>query len=265
MSEAIVKNIYDQLYNLESKVKKADVYPIHKRLVFDDDQDVDDIYGWLSKHIDFKKGDHLLDAGCGVGFGSCLLGRLHEIKITGISLSDKEVDKANAFASKTGLKGRVTFEKRSFDDLPSEQFDKIIAVESVKHSLNLSKTLKVMKSSLVPGGKLHIVEDFYGRSGLTGDALGYKNDWNLVDVFRLKDFYTILNQDHTSFYDLTQYIPSKSKFRINLKFLFNNILSTFRGNDKMNIYKIFRGGYFLDRLYIDGLMHYGLLTYIKPK
>lgn len=264
MSELVVKKIYDQLYTLESKVKRGDVYPIHKRLVFEEEA-YDDIYGWISKKIKFDDGDKVLDAGCGVGFGSCILGKEHFIEVKGISLSDKEVSTANSYAIKVGLEDRVKFEKQSFDSLTGETYNKIIAVESIKHSLNLSFTLGVLVKALKPGGTLYLVEDFYTQRGLTADAKNYNDDWNLVDVFRLEDYYQGLENGKTVFHDLTQYIPSKRRILINIKLAFHHIGNIFRKDNEMNVHKIFRGGYYLDRLYVDGLMKYGLLAYTKGK
>ncbi|MEM9544458.1 MAG: methyltransferase domain-containing protein [Bacteroidota bacterium] len=263
MSELVVKDIYDQLFYLESKVKRDDVYPIHKRLVFDPQDDIKDIYGWLSKEIEFKDGDRVLDAGCGVGFGSCLLAKEHNIEVTGISLSEKEVERARLFAKKTMLESRTKFEQKSFDTLDIGTYHKIIAIESIKHSLNLSKSLEVMKAALLPGGTLYIVEDFYGRAELTPDARSYKQDWKLTDVFRLSDYHKVLEIEKTNFRDLTDHMPQKSMLAVNMKLMVNAIASTFQTRKHMNINKIFRGGYYLDRLYIQGWMRYGILSFDK--
>ncbi len=263
MSELVVQQIYDQLYSLESKVKKDHVYPIHKKLVFDGENEIRDIYGWMAMKLDFKDGEKVMDAGCGVGFGSCLMAKAHHIDVTGISLSEKEVEKANQFAKISGLSERVNFKKQSFDELSENSYDKIIAIESIKHSLNLSKTLQVFVDALVPGGTLYIVEDFYNKEKLSSDAHGYKNDWNLVDVFRLSDFYEVLEEENTSYQDLTKYMPTKSKFLVNLKLMFNSLFNNLRSDKEMNLNKIFRGGYYLDRMYLKGTMKYGVLKYAK--
>jgi SAM-dependent methyltransferase len=263
MNELAVKRIYDELYSFESKFKKAAVYPIHKRLKFDEDEGVEDIYGWISKHVSFQIGDKVLDAGCGVGFGSCLLAKAHDIEVVGISLSEMEVEQAKRFAGNSNLVDRVSFKKQSFDTVEKDKYHKIIAIESIKHSLNLSKTLLTLKDALLPGGTLYIVEDFYEKLSLVPDAQYYQNDWSLVDVFRLKDYYEILPQKNTHYSDLTKYIPSKNRMLIHLKLAFNNILSLLKNNPEVNVNKIFRGGYYLDRLYLNKLMKYGILEYTK--
>lgn len=265
MSELIVKEIYDQLFNLESKVKKDKVYPIHKKLVFKGRQDVNDVYDWLSEYVDFEEGDQVLDAGCGVGFGTCLLAKKNKIQITGISLSEKEIVKASDFARNSGLEASTNFIKQSFDEVGVGLYDKIIAIESIKHSLHLSKTLEVLVKALSPGGSLYIIEDFYRDVALTADALGYKEDWKLVDVFRLEDYYKALDKTNTVYEDLTAYMPPKSTLLVSLKLRTNNLFSRVRKGNSMNVNRIFRGGYFLDKLYIAGLMRYGLLAYQKPR
>ena len=263
MSEFVVQQIYDELYNLESRVRKGDAYPIHKKLVFHDEVEIDDIYGWLAKTIDFNEGDVVLDAGCGVGYGTCLLAGKHNINIQGISLSKKEVEKAKKFSEKLGIEDRVSFQRQSFDTLKADKFDKIIAVESIKHAVNLSQTLSGFVDALHIGGSLYIVEDFYAKQDLVPSALKYKKDWNLTDVFRLSDYYAILDKDKTDHIDLTHYMPSKSSFRVNLKLFLTNFMNVFRSTENMDVNRIFRGGYYLDRLYLDGLMRYGVLVYTK--
>ena len=263
MSELVVQQIYDELYNLESRVRKGDSYPIHKKLVFHDEEGINDIYGWLAKTIDFKEGDVVLDAGCGVGYGACLLAKKYNIQVQGISLSEKEVEKANRFSKKLELDNRVSFLKQSFDALNGSKFDKIIAVESIKHAVNLSHTLSVLVDALNKGGSLYIVEDFYQKQDLVPNASKFKKDWNLSDVFRMSDYYAVLDSGKTRYIDLTHYMPSKSSLMVNLKLTLTNFMNAFSSTKKTSVNKIFRGGYYLDRLYLDGLMKYGVLIYTK--
>ncbi len=263
MREDLVKDIYDKLYGLESKRNNKDAYPIHKKLVFSKNG-INDIYEWLNDNEDFLPEMKILDAGCGVGYGSCLLAAENEIHVTGISLSQKEIDLATRYSVKKGVSNKVNFVCKSFDTIAPTSYDIIIAVESLKHSIDLNNTLKILKEALNKNGQLIIIEDYYQNSELVNYAERYVNDWNLVDAFRLEDYYNILEMPYCKYTDLTKYMPVKSEKSTNMKLRFSNVMHFIKGKKDMDIYKIFRGGYYLDKLYASKIMKYGVLKYTKP-
>ncbi|MEE9438861.1 MAG: class I SAM-dependent methyltransferase, partial [Saprospiraceae bacterium] len=216
MSEDLIKNIYDTLFNLEASGAKGTAYPIHKKLVFDNEE-IKDIYEWLNKNIDIPPGSNILDAGCGVGYGTCLIANNSKVNVTGISLSQKEIDLAKLYAHNKKLNHKTNFECKSFDNIEPNTYDIIIAVESLKHSLNLENTLTVLSNALTPDGQIIIVEDFYTEDKLSLDASKYINDWGLIDAFRLNDYYKILKMSDSKITDLTTYMSSKNSFLLTIK------------------------------------------------
>jgi len=255
MSNTAITKIYENLFRLEGN---RGAYPIHKKLVL---PDCKDIYEWLSKKYVFPKGAKVLDAGCGVGFGSLLLAGQHDINITGISLSPSEIEQAQTNADQAELEHRATFAVQSFDDLEAASYDVIITVESVKHSLDLQHTLQVLKNALKPGGQLIIVEDFYHLKKLNSHAKNYINDWLLTDAFRATDYLKVLDYQSIEWQDMTSYMTSKKAFPLYGKLLMLTLGSWWKGKTLLNIYQIFRGGIYLDLLYAKGVMSYKILHY----
>ncbi len=262
MNRVAVQQIYDTLFSTESKLKRQSVYPIHKRLNAQRLQ-YSDIYEWISAEIPFAPSAKVLDAGCGVGYGSILLAKQHNIDITGISLSELELNQARKVATEEGVNKRLSFKLQSFDDVLPNSFDVIIAVESLKHSFDLNKTLTRLKTALRPNGQLVIVEDFYQKQELTPSARKYIADWHLIDAFRLEDYYQVLPSNKCKLTDLTNSMFPKRKWNIQLKLTLVNVVQVTQSSEKAALSKIFRGGFHLDNLYADKLMNYQVLHYHK--
>ncbi len=83
-----------------------------------------------------SESDHVLDAGCGVGGAALYLAENRNLPVTGITLSEKQLEFSKQNAIKRGLDDKVSFQlmdftQTSFED---ESFDMIWACESVCHT-----------------------------------------------------------------------------------------------------------------------------------
>ncbi len=252
-----VEDIYNTLFEFEKRRdKKGEGYPIHKKLKFENPE-ITDIYQWLIKHIDFSSCTKILDAGCGVGFGTLLIAQHTKASLTGISISDLEIDRANNNALQQNLTDKVNFYQASFEEAPGENYDMIIAIESLKHSYDLENTLPILVSKLSSSGVLIIIEDFYTGPPKYHLAEAYNKDWNLKSAYRYDDYTSLLHP--TKIIDLTPKMPKKNSLALVLRQFWLNTLSLFNRSNKL--YKIFRGGIYLDRLYSENKMEYGCLMY----
>jgi len=252
MTEKVVQNIYDSLFHFEGK-KALKPYPIHKKL----DTQVfgyKDIYEWIAKTYNFDSKTNVLDAGCGVGYGSIFLAQQFNCSVTGISISDAEIQKATEFTHDLKLDEHVCFKQLSFDDLPEVQYDFIMAIESVKHTLNWNKTIESLQKSLKPKGTLIIVDDFLVTQNQNSLTKKYARDWALKVLLKQDDFLPEFRLKK----DLTPFVTSKNQFVLKIAILVLSILKPF-----MKVAVIMRGGLYLEQLFRSKVMKYYVIELKK--
>ena len=114
---------------------------------------------------EIKKGEYILDAGCGVGGSSIYLGKTFGCQVEGITLSQLQVDFATKRAMEAGLDCQVHFRVADYTKthFPDESFDVVWAIESVCHAKNKYSFLKEAYRILKKGGRL-IVADFFSNA-----------------------------------------------------------------------------------------------------
>lgn len=250
-----ISDLYNSLFQLESKFKKEGEYPIHKRLDFK--EHYKDIYDYLISKIDIKN-KTILDAGCGVGFGSLLFAKNNATKVTGISVSNLEIERANVTKIKLNLEN-VEFKVGTFDETPPNSFDLIFCVESLKHALVFDNSFQILLEGLKPTGKLYIVDDFFeGKQSITSKK--FMNDWNLNFLFGMSDLKNSSNQFLIEVEDLTHFMIKESLLKINFQLLFFKIFKQHR-----MFKKLFNGGLLLDKLYAKKQMKYQLIIISKKQ
>jgi len=137
-------------------------------------------YEFLQKVLAPKKGELILDAGCGVGGASIWLAEKSEAKFEGITISPIQVKKANINLKKRKLEKKVKFKLMDFFELKykPEFFDKIFAIESFDCSFNDPKELsdkfyKVLKKK----GKLIIFDGFMTINNVSNSDMKTLKKW----------------------------------------------------------------------------------------
>lgn len=247
-----ITQLYNALFQIEAKLKPDEEYPIHKRLNFG--EKFNDIYEYLIYKIDIKD-KYILDAGCGVGFGSLLFAKNKAKKVSGISVSDLEIESANRNKNKYDF-DNVDFEVSIFEDVPSCSYDLIFCVESLKHALDFDNAFNTLLSGLKTNGKLIIVDDFF-ENEMTKTGKAFMSDWNLNFLFALSHFSNIPRKFKLEAEDLTHFMPKKSLLKINMQLLFFKLLN------KSLFKKLFKGGLLLDKMYAEKAMKYQLIIITK--
>lgn len=106
--------------------------------------------------LGLRRGEHLLDAGCGSGETSLFLARRHGVRVTGVTVSDYELDRARHRAESAGLAGATRFQYGDYTQLPfaDGSFDAVLALESLQNAPDLPRVLGELYRVLRPGGRI---------------------------------------------------------------------------------------------------------------
>jgi 2-polyprenyl-3-methyl-5-hydroxy-6-metoxy-1,4-benzoquinol methylase len=107
-------------------------------------------YIWASNHA---RGRRVLDAACGVGYGSLLLHGAGAASVTGVDIAEQAIDEATARA------GRVAqFVRGDISALPFEDasFDLVVCFETIEHVVEQERALDELRRVLSPEGLLMV-------------------------------------------------------------------------------------------------------------
>jgi cyclopropane fatty-acyl-phospholipid synthase-like methyltransferase len=132
----------------------------------------------LSHKIQITKEDVVLDAGCGVGGSSVWMAKHIGCKVTGISLSEKQVHTANELAAKEGVGHLAKFYVQDFTNtgFEKETYDVVWAIESVCHAPDKSAFLNEAFKLLKKNGRI-ILADFFKKENLEGTDAQQIQKW----------------------------------------------------------------------------------------
>lgn len=132
-----------------------------------------------------KSTDRVLDAGCGVGGSSIFLASKLGCKVTGISLSGRQVEQARSNANKKGVDNLVDFQVMNYSDtdFEDESFDIVWGCESICYADDKDKFVREAFRLLRLGGRLIVADGFvtkfennqypYNRKWLEGWQVNY--------------------------------------------------------------------------------------------
>lgn len=121
--------------------------------------------------LEIKADDQILDVGCGMGGSSLYLAQNYQAKVTGITLSPKQVGIATQQSQEKNIKN-VSFMVEDALDLKSMQndsFDLVWSLESCEQFFDKKLFLKEAYRVLKPGGQLMLAtwcssaEQYYGK------------------------------------------------------------------------------------------------------
>ncbi len=113
---------------------------------------VEQLIDLVAEWAEVKAGDRVCDIGCGYGGTAKILSEKWGAKVTGFSLSERQLEYARSKDGKT----RYVHCDWLKNGLPAESFDSAISIESSEHMEDKAKFFSEIYRVLKPGGKLVI-------------------------------------------------------------------------------------------------------------
>jgi SAM-dependent methyltransferase len=135
-------------------------------------KDPDDFLVELGELAGLTSGQHVLDAGCGVGGPACLFAERFGVDVDAVTISPSQVDAAAALVAERGLEDRVRVRKGDFHRLEDlyapEVFDVVYFLEAFCHTDHPEVVLRSVAAVLRPGGVVFI-KDLYRNRGSSSE------------------------------------------------------------------------------------------------
>ena len=147
----------------------------------------------LAGKAQIRETDMVLDAGCGVGGSAFFLAKKYGCTVKGISLSTKQIMKANQNSIASNLNHLLSFEKKDFckTGYPENSFDVVWALESMGSAKNKVDFIKEVKRLLKKGGRLILADYFKTSDYLIEKETIMKtwlNGWAISDIETANSF-----------------------------------------------------------------------------
>ncbi len=133
---------------------------IHHGLWLDGDspprQAQESLVSHLARRAQIRRGERVLDVGCGYGASSRWLSRQLDCPVTGITISRKQAGWAKRHNAKTDFTAPISIVRADAAQLPfaEECFDIVWVVECIEHLIDQRAFLLNAARTLRPGGRL---------------------------------------------------------------------------------------------------------------
>jgi cyclopropane fatty-acyl-phospholipid synthase-like methyltransferase len=126
--------------------------------------DVSKLLDYQIDAIGLKKGQRVLDAGCGVCGPAIYFAQQAEVEVEALTVSQEQVQQAQQRIEDAGLVDKVRVQKGDFHQLseyfPKDHFDAVYFLESFGHSYDHKTAIASAWKVLKPGGVLYIKDLF---------------------------------------------------------------------------------------------------------
>lgn len=276
-SESRLSDLYDNLSRysyLLNRIKGRDFLKMHKILQIPEESQhlynerdrthyLDDL---VLIEADLPENPMVLDAGC--GFGGTIF-RWYSQKpgiYHGFTLSKYQQKIATGEAQRLGISQSCQFYLKSYSEPTDIKYHAVVAIESLIHSQDLAAVIGNFTRSLLPKGKLVIVDDMALDEGIrqTKEFELLRDYWFLSDLPSGSYYTTLLKRSNLkilSRLDLTPqlYFPSEQSLEKRMKRAAALIRITPIGSMRTFL-RTHLGGFALQKLYHNGKMKYQLIV-----
>lgn len=211
--------------------------------------------------LNVKPGQKVLDIGCGTGKPAVQIASANDIHITGINITQSQLDIANAQLATSGPKaGSVSFQlgdamKLQVDDV---SFDGAYAIESLIHVSDKGAALAHIARALRPGSRLVVADYFLERQaeGLEVAALdGVAKAFELAPSLTIPEFKDVASKAGLNVVDMPFESGSLSK---GLEFFAKQILAV-KGTVDSSLLLHFKGA--IDNMRaVAPIMNYAIIV-----
>jgi len=136
----------------------------------------------MAERGQLRRGECVLDIGCGIGEPARFLAQSIGCRVTGISTSATGVALAEEESAAAGVADLVTFEVRDgmANGFPDEHFDRVWAMESSHLMHDKPAMIREAARVLVPGGKLVLCDIIVQRDLPIRDVVHRAHDFDLL-------------------------------------------------------------------------------------
>jgi cyclopropane-fatty-acyl-phospholipid synthase len=110
----------------------------------------------VCQKLGLKRGQHVLDVGCGWGSFAIHAAQRHGVHVTGITLSPPQVETAKRRAEEAGVADRTDFRVADYRELAGESFDAVASIGMVEHvgGEQMDEYARRLRGALRPGAQL---------------------------------------------------------------------------------------------------------------
>jgi tocopherol O-methyltransferase len=146
---------------------------------------IDELLSWAQ--IDpANRPQTILDVGCGIGGSSLYLAERYGAKVTGITLSPVQANRAKQRARSAGLANTADFQVANALEMPfaDNSFDLVWSLESGEHMPDKTKFIQECYRVLKPGGKL-ILATWCHRPVSVANPLSKFDRQDLAEIYRV--------------------------------------------------------------------------------
>ncbi len=124
--------------------------------------------------LELRPGQHVLDAGCGIGGAAFLMAKECGVTVEGIDLSRNMVEMAINRCRELGLEGKAKFRHGDLMSLDAERrFDAVYSRDVFLHVQNKPALFRLLLKALKPGGRLLITDYCCGPGSLSASFESY--------------------------------------------------------------------------------------------